>query len=528
MSGSKCRHVEDRLDDFLAGELSEKERIRVEMHLGVCAHCRESLALWKGFVQTARTEEPEPLPPMVERRLAIAAAAERGPEPQQVVVNWKRWAVASCAVAAAAVFALVFVLRGAGLEETPKHQALATRSETHPQVRKKSETDTVVEITADNRRVIRVNPGTNLWLDKEAVVRVEVMRRDEARFQLESGRVVAEVKAPVKGYRFVVVTPSGEVEAKGTVFSVEVSSSGKERARVLRGVVEVRKTAVKGRPAHRPLTLRAGEEGRVGDEIPSRAVDTYLQKDACLVRGCAGPDSMKLALLEVARVAETEQLHSDAKSVEQPIESSVPVVVDAVKRNMKGSKQQRVRKRSPDAGYQVAPAESSGSQSRDSRLDTLVSLALTQRKAGTYPMAADTYRELIREFPTSAAARNALVSLGQLELVELGRPERALKYFEDYLSRAPSGFLAEEARLGQVRAFDRLRRLNDVIRAASYYLDTHPGGYAGAEVLRRRGDAKRKQGNCLGAVEDYHRIKTWWPGSRQNKHAAKGLVECAP
>ncbi len=507
MSGLKCREVEDRFDDFIEGEMSEAERISVEMHLGTCLECRESLVLWKGFIYSARNEDPEPLSPMPERRLAIAAVNEREPYPK--TVNWRRWALVSCGAAATAVIALVLVVQGAGAPAASKLETVAIEPPGEKQL---------VATRRDGRRVIPVSPGTNLWLDTNAEVRVVTMQRGMSRFSLTSGRVVAEVKAPVPGYRFIVVTPSGEVEAKGTVFSVEVTHEGEERARVIRGVVEVRKTPKAGEVSASPLTLRAGDEGTVGSDAPVRSEKTALQMDACLLSGCDDISHVDIACLS-----------GEAGATKQPevVQSVEPETIRDIEPEIgPGTVESQLKKKGSNSGSVKVKGEPEANLEETERLDTLVSLALARRKAGKYSFAAETYRELIAQYPRSEAAKNALVSLGQLELVELGRPRKALTYFEKYLSRAPKGFLAEEARLGQVRACDRLGKYNDVERAASDYLKTHPGGYAGAEVLRRRGDAKQKRGDCLGAMVDYHELKTRWPSSRQNARAAKGIAAC--
>ncbi|MCP4604942.1 MAG: tetratricopeptide repeat protein [Proteobacteria bacterium] len=520
MSALKCRVVEDHFDDFLEGGMTEKERVKVEMHLGTCESCRQSLAVWKGFVHSIRNEELDTLPPMFERRLAIAAAAERGPESRNA--NWKRWATVSCGFAAAAVVALVLALQGTGLFERADSSAVATLSNSNPEIEEDLRSNLLVTTAEDGRRVIAVSPGTNLWLDKDAAVQVQSTRRDLVRFRLDKGRVVAEVKPPIPGYRFIVATPSGEVEAKGTVFSVEVTDEGRGKARVLRGVVEVRRIGKNKRLPLAILTLKAGQEGSVGDVVPVTANKVAVQLDECLLTGCPETNQADVALLateiDVSNSAPTIDISATPTETNDNLATR-----SGIRSDLESTKKSPLKARR--TGYK---SDSKTDRNRKKRMDSLVSLALAKRKVGKYPEAAEIYRRLIDEYPRSGAAQNALVSLGQLELKELGRPGRALKHFEDYLSRAPKGFLAEEARLGQVRSSGRLGRLDDVERTATAYLKTHSNGYAGAEVLRRRGDARRKLGNCEGATEDYRKIQIRWPGSHQNKLAAKGLAECEP
>ena len=78
------------------------------------------------------------------------------------------------------------------------------------------------------------------------------------------------------------------------------------------------------------------------------------------------------------------------------------------------------------------------------------------------------------------------------------------------LAQHVQGLLAEEARLGKLRASEALGRTGDIKKAADDYFKAHPNGYAGAEVLRKRGDAKVKLGDCEGALEDYRWLRIRW------------------
>lgn len=530
MNTLSCRQIENGIDDFLGGTLSERDQIRYDMHLGTCPKCRESIAMWRGFTRSMSEQELDPYPPLVERRMVIAAVAERGPEQKTRQTNWKIWTSLSAAAATVAVVALLITLTVDPLTIVPRTGQTESSLAEKTTAGFDDANDLSVTTMGDGRQAIAVTPGTNLWLDKDAKVFVETVRQNTVRFRLEEGRVVAEVTAPVKGYRFIVATPNGEVEAKGTVFSVEVRAKGVEKARVMRGVIEVRQTNGAERGVLRSVTLQAGEESRVGDTEPRMAKTVDLALDMCLVTACT---ETEVAALERDAAAgnvtgedpyETEGSLGDGdkddtsglffvianKSGDDPKEA-------AAKRQRIGSK----KSQELDSDGRGSIASVHGAQ-----IQEIVSLALAKRRAGLYPMAADAYHRLIREFPASAEARNALVSLGQLELVELGKPSSAVEHFQEYLKSSPKGFLAEEARLGMVRAASRLGQSKEVIEQASEYLYQHPGGYAGAEVLRLRGDAKRKMGDCKGAVQDYLQLKNWWPESRQNKHGQNGLAAC--
>jgi tetratricopeptide (TPR) repeat protein len=105
--------------------------------------------------------------------------------------------------------------------------------------------------------------------------------------------------------------------------------------------------------------------------------------------------------------------------------------------------------------HKAEPASASATAHTKSAPE-LLNDARALRAASRYGAAAERYRQLLREHPRSAEARAALVSLGQLELSQLGRAEAALELFERYLT--VQGPLAQEARYGKIQALARLGR----------------------------------------------------------------------
>lgn len=79
------------------------------------------------------------------------------------------------------------------------------------------------------------------------------------------------------------------------------------------------------------------------------------------------------------------------------------------------------------------------------------------RRAGGLGRAVGLYHRLGRDFPGSAEALLASVSLGDL-LLRLGDPAGAVAAFDSYLERASGGALAEEALVGRARSLARLGR----------------------------------------------------------------------
>ncbi len=59
-----CRELTDLVTDYLEGELSLLLRMRFQMHLGMCRHCRAYLQQMKATIKilSAFPFEPPPLP----------------------------------------------------------------------------------------------------------------------------------------------------------------------------------------------------------------------------------------------------------------------------------------------------------------------------------------------------------------------------------------------------------------------------------------------------------------------------------
>lgn len=531
MSPLTCREVEELLDEYGRGDLPRGQLEAVELHLAGCERCREATELWTGFTAALGSTELDPLPPLVERRIVVAAADTSTAESSERMPRIRRIAGIAAAAAVAAGIALFFALSpGDDPERADDSVVVDTGAEPdRPEAADRGQGSPAGEPSSapgQGRQLIEVDDVTKLWIEEGSAVRVEHLEERLARFRLDAGRVLAEIGPHPDGFRFIVATPSGEVEAKGTIFAVEVDRRGVEQARVMRGAVEVRTgDEVAGEEPVRFL-VRAGESGKVGDTEPSPLAPEEMGRDVCLLRGCTlAGEPIRVASAGPVAPATGEPCDPTQVEPPAPAHPTAPRPVPHPAGPSEATRRAGAAETAASTGSGAADPASAASPD-DWEVETLVSLALSQRKAGMYPMAAETYRRLIREHSATAAARNALVSLGQLELVELGRPREALSLFESYLTRTPAGLLAEEARLGRVRAYARMGRSQDVVGAASDYLRIHLGGYAGAEVMRLRADAKRKLGDCLGAIEDYRQVQSLWPTSPQNRKAETGLAAC--
>jgi anti-sigma factor RsiW len=64
-----CREIAKLITDYLEGSLSLTQRLRFQMHMGLCFACRNYLRQMKYTVATLRQLPPEPVPPQVKEEL---------------------------------------------------------------------------------------------------------------------------------------------------------------------------------------------------------------------------------------------------------------------------------------------------------------------------------------------------------------------------------------------------------------------------------------------------------------------------
>lgn len=113
----------------------------------------------------------------------------------------------------------------------------------------------------------------------------------------------------------------------------------------------------------------------------------------------------------------------------------------------------------------------------------LLAQARRLMREGRYAEAEQSYEAIGRAFPGSEEAHAVLVSLGQLELVQLGAPQRALSRFDAYLARG--GALSEEARAARILTLRKLGREREEASAIREFLAKHPRSFETAQMRAR-------------------------------------------
>jgi predicted anti-sigma-YlaC factor YlaD len=73
-----CKEVTEAITDYLEGNLSFGERMRFQMHLGLCFGCRRYLRQMKLTIRTLGALPAEPIPPAVRDELIQRFRSWRG------------------------------------------------------------------------------------------------------------------------------------------------------------------------------------------------------------------------------------------------------------------------------------------------------------------------------------------------------------------------------------------------------------------------------------------------------------------
>lgn len=490
-----CRHFMESWDRYRDNRLPPPESEAIARHLRTCEPCRSRFGAVEGISAALRTMDMDPF---VKRRIVVAAANFRRPQnapPWRAVPQKRSLAFGGAlAVALAGLAVLLWSVGGS----TPTN--VATIDVDAPVETAKVPPPAVTELAYfvdGDRRELSLFPGTSLYLSADAVVEPVSLTASFAHFRLTRGHAVAEIGGHEADFRFVITLPHGEVEARGTVFSVRCAEDGTEETRVSEGLVEMRTAA-----SSDSVLVSAGEAVVLKNDALTRRTltDDEYHADQCLIQGCPDDDSPD----EQAAVADMAH--------------NLPT---AATRMASALKQGRL-----DEAAKLVNDVAADKSARISTVHLLAGLARAYRSAKMFNEARDVYLRLINAYPRTSTAEDSLVALGQIEYRTLGLPGEALVHFDRYLDENPTGFLAETARAERIRVLEAGGRYREVIAAADDYIARHGGGFGLSEVKRRRADALVKTGHCREALDEYRRIIQKWPGTMEAKRAEKGLSSC--
>jgi TolA-binding protein len=357
------------------------------------------------------------------------------------------------------------------------------------------------------------NEGSQLALMPGARGRLLSVDRGGARMAVEQGTASFRI-TPSGHHLWLVDVGPFLVTVKGTVFTVSWDA-GSERfeLRLRRGRV-----AVSGPISGGDLELRAGQ--RVVVNLPR--AETLITEDAgeeeATERSTSdGGPAAASSPAEAPAALPTVPPKTAGKSRQEKV--TVPSALPAASTQALAAK---LRRRGAAAGTGPTAGPSPGRPAagttegarrwdqamaggdwdriledveRDGVTATLVGASdeelLALANAARYRRRMDLAREALaaerRRFPSSRRTLDATYLLGRVEEATMGGRARAVRWYDEYLSRAPAGTYASEA-LG--RKMTLMNELNGASRArplAEEYLRRFPGGsYAGsAQALMR-------------------------------------------
>ena len=64
-----CQQIAELITDYLEGSLTLTQRVRFQMHVGLCLACRNYLSQMKYTVATLRQLPSDPIPPQIKEEL---------------------------------------------------------------------------------------------------------------------------------------------------------------------------------------------------------------------------------------------------------------------------------------------------------------------------------------------------------------------------------------------------------------------------------------------------------------------------
>jgi TolA-binding protein len=336
---------------------------------------------------------------------------------------------------------------------------------------------------------IALDSGIKLLLLPGARVRIPALDSRAVEARVEAGAVLAAVEPKRRGPPFSVTTADGSVGVVGTVFEVSFVDDV-TRVGVLRGEVSLRANGAA------PCALGVGETSDLAglDRQPlagpeSRTLDQGLRMldllsdtelaSAVDIQSLPNGAQVSIDGIVLGTTPIAALVRSGHRTVELTAEGRAPVreLVELARgeRLSRVFELGRISQRSRAERLPAAMANASA----------MLAQAQSLRASRDWTAAADAYEDLIAAYPTSTEARTSLISLGELRLVRLHAPAKALECYARYLETPSKGALTEEALYGRARALRALGREDDEAAALRSFLEAYPNAFAAPQAALR-------------------------------------------
>ena len=278
-------------------------------------------------------------------------------------------------------------------------------------------------------------------------LRFDHMSEHELRLSLQKGRVDVDFHPVHKGAQHMVVESlAARVSVVGTRFSVEADALGNTDVTVTEGIVEVAP-----RSGAEPSRVKAGEHLAVraddGDDA-ERAVRSAIEAQLGTVAASAQEHA---ATAGAGAPNETVDMAFDLDSadlagLQNAANQQAARTISIARKLLRHARHLQARDRLRDVA--------DGSSATRYRVEALTLMAESFTAQGDIPRATEAYERADQIAPHSPAGHNARFALARL-LERYARDDAAAKRaYRNYLDRAPSGALANQARQALCRLGD--------------------------------------------------------------------------
>ena len=497
MTDSSCDRWMTLADQAAIGvSLSESEQSWLAEHAASCPECASESRFWSslGAVMT----KPDVLEKPVERSSKPASGGKHLVGRLQGRHGW----VFGLAAGIALTLSAAWLLRehpktSAGVANMPVSRLVSVAGDVQIGARAARAGELLSPTQSVRTQLgfacVALDNSITACLDAHSEAELSLEDPAQLSIRLKSGRLMSRLDRQPNNRTFRVETQRADVVARGTVFSVTLDAEHAVTVRLHEGRVWLR-----------TQSNQSGDLVAPAQAYVKQGIEPRGWPDAAVAE-----DRVLLALSKLPRAGQRTRLDVTTRpnganvTVDDVVLGPTPVSAFLGQGNrlsvaMDGYAPvtELLPKEGSDTierNFELAPTEAAAdAQEVDGKVGALAApaspgalLARAQalRSQGKYRECAATYRQLVASFPHSDEARVSLVSLGELELSELGQPSQALRSFEAYLRSG--GPLTREARYGKIRALQLLGRDAEQKSAIADFVRDYPNSVQAASLRSR-------------------------------------------
>jgi hypothetical protein len=368
---------------------------------------------------------------------------------------------------------------------------------------------------------VALDPGIDVCASENTRLVLGRVHNPWRRLDLLEGKVGVQLSRQPEGLKLSIVADDVWSTAVGTAFTVERAEGHGVRTTVLHGKVRVggsdgpehivsehQRAEIRGEQAHVAPISRSDESPEWALLRPAKLWSNPVAA-TLEVRGAPNGaevllDGQKIGIAPLAtlipagmhelalrvdgRIAATREFVSEVGQV-----ASFSFAGHTFGAQERGEPPETAPRTGRAPRRALAPQPASASEPAFARPETaapasdLLAEARRLLRAGRFEDAAARYAALRETHPHSPEAHTVLVSLAELQLDRLARPQQALDNLELYL-RDGRGSLMEEARLARIRALRQIGRRDAERSAVAEFLREHPRSFKAGALEQRLGE----------------------------------------